>query len=341
MLVKPAESERLLARLPPGIIAVLLYGPDQGLVHERAERLALSIVSDRRDPFRVAEIEGASLLDDPASLFAEAAALSMTGGRRVVRVRGATNALARQFAAFLAESHSDGLVLVEASDLAKDSSLRAAFEEVQNAAAIACYPDSPESIAELLRSSLKAQRVAIAADALDVAVSLLGADRGTTRREVEKLLLFVHGRQTVTRDDVRAIMGDEAEARVEEACDAAGDGDARRLDRALERLWSAGVSPVAILRTATSHFQRLALATTQMAGGESPDAIARRARPPVHFTRMASFRTQLRNWSLERLGEALDLLLETEALCKSTAVPAEAVCGRALFMIAAWARLPR
>jgi DNA polymerase-3 subunit delta len=341
MIVKPAESERLLGRLPAGLMAVLLYGPDQGLVRERAERLALSIVTDLRDPFRVADLEGVALLEDPARLFTEAAALSMTGGRRILRIRAAGNALARQFESFLPEAQSDALVVVEAGDLAKDSRLREIFEEAANAAAIPCYLDSRESISELVRNALKAQGISIAPDALDEAVSLLGADRGTTRREAEKLLLYMHGRQHVGLEDVRAIMGDEAEARIEEACDAAGEGDARRLDRALERLWSAGVSPVAILRMAMSHFQRLALAGTQIAKGESAEAVAKRARPPIHFTRLASFRTQLRNWSAERLGEASDLLLETEALCKSTAVPAEAACGRALFTIAAWARISR
>jgi DNA polymerase-3 subunit delta len=89
------------------------------------------------------------------------------------------------------------------------------------------------------------------------------------------------------------------------------------------------------------HFQRLALARAQLAKGETADAIAKRARPPIHFTRLAGFKIQLRNWSEERLGEALDLLLETEALCKTTAVPAEAVCARALFTVAAWARLSK
>jgi DNA polymerase-3 subunit delta len=145
----------------------------------------------------------------------------------------------------------------------------------------------------------------------------------------------------VTLDDIRAIMGDEAEARIEEACDAAGEGDASRLDLALERLWNSGVTPIAVLRVALGHFQRLALAKSQVDRGEVPEAVVRRARPPVHFSRLASFRTQLRNWSNTRLEQVLDLLLETEALCKTTAVPAEAACGRSLFTIAAWARLGR
>ncbi|HEY3639375.1 MAG TPA: DNA polymerase III subunit delta [Rhizomicrobium sp.] len=341
MIVRPAESERFLAHLPQDITAILFYGPDQGLVRERAEKIITSIVPDLRDPFRIAEMDGSALVEDAGRLYAEAAALSMIGGRRVVRVRAATNTLGRIFAPFLAEAKSEALVVVEAGDLAKDSSLREAFEEAPQAASIACYLDSPHTIAELLRTSLKAQGAVMAPDAMEEAVSLLGADRGTTRREVEKLLLYVHGQKNVTRDDIRAIMGDEAEARIEEACDAAGEGDTKRLDRTLERLWTAGISPVAILRVAMGHFQRLALAKAQVTKGETADAVARRMRPPIHFMRLPGFKIQLRNWSEERLGDALDLLLETEALCKTTAVPAEAVCGRALFTVAAWARLAK
>lgn len=339
MRIKAAESERIIARFPAELRAALLFGPDQGLVRERAERLAKTIVPDLRDPFRIAETDGAQILEDPAWLEAEASAISMTGGRRVLRIRGAGNALAPVFDSFLARSASDALVVVEGGDLAKNSSLRETFEEAPNAAAIPCYLDSTETIAGLLRASLKAESIAIAPDALDEAVSLLGADRGTTRREVEKLILYAHGRARVTLEDIRAIMGDDAEARIEEACDAAGDGDTRRLDLALERLWSAGITPIAILRVALGHFQRLALATSQIEKGENPEAVTRRARPPVHFSRLGSFQAQLRSWSTEKLAEVLDLLLETEALCKTTAVPAEAACGRSLFTVAAWARL--
>src|ERR1700732_1328121 len=97
MIVKPAESERILARLPADLLAILLYGTNQGRVPERPERLVKSIVPDLNDPFRVAEIDGAALLDDPGGLAGEADAFSMTGGRRVVRIRGAGNALATVF----------------------------------------------------------------------------------------------------------------------------------------------------------------------------------------------------------------------------------------------------
>jgi DNA polymerase III subunit delta len=342
MEVKSHQADRFVARPPKEIIAALVYGPDQGLVRERAEALAKTVVPDLKDPFRVTEIDEGALGSDPARLFDEASALSMMGGRRLVRVRGANNGHAAVFERFLDEPPpGDALIVVEGGDLAKGSALRKAFEEADNGAAIACYADNDESLGEMVRSALKAQGLSIDMEALDAAVAALGSDRGVSRREVEKLALYAHGQKQVTVADVRAVIGDEAEARVDEVCDAAGEGDLAKLDRGLERLWIAGFSEIAVLRMAMSHFQRLALAKSAVARGEPLDAALKRLRPPVHFMRAASFKAQVSRWSEDALNEALDLLLDTEALCKTTSIPTEAVCGRALFTIAAKARARR
>jgi len=339
MIVKSSEADRMAKSPPRGLIAALVFGPDSGLVRERSETLLKTVAEDLSDPFRVADLDEQILSNDPARLSDEAAAISMLGGRRVVRVRGASNALAKLFEAFLAEPKGDALVVVEGGDLAKGSALRRVFEEADNAAAIPCYADSARDLSDVVRDALKAEGLSIAPDALADAVSRLGSDRGVTRRELEKLVLYARGQKQVVLEDVRQAMGDEAEARVEEACDAAGAGDLPRLDLALERLWTADVSAVAVLRQAMSHFQRLLLVGAETARGETIDGAMKKLRPPVHFSRTASFRNQAQKWNEAKLGEALDLLLEAEALCKTTAAPAEAACGRALFNVAAMGRM--
>ncbi|MBN9579764.1 MAG: DNA polymerase III subunit delta, partial [Alphaproteobacteria bacterium] len=97
-------------------------------------------------------------------------------------------------------------------------------------------------------------------------------------------------------------------------------------------------SPIALVRAAMAHFQRLGLVLAEQARGEPFDGAVRRLRPPVHFSRLQSFRMQAQRWNAEKVLRALDLLLETEALCKTTAVPVEAVFGRAMFNVAAMAR---
>lgn len=341
MMVKTGDADRFVANPPKELSAALVFGPDEGLVRERAERLIKTVVDDLSDPFRVADLDDSLLAQDGARLFDEAAAIPMLGGRRVVRVRGAGNILAKLFESFLDDHAGDALVVVEGGDLAKSSALRKTFEEDESAYAIACYADSERNLADIVRESLKEFGLGIAPDALEDAVSRLGSDRGVTRRELEKLALYAHGQTRVTLEDVEAVMGDETEARIEEACDAAGIGDLKALDLALERLRRDDTSPVAILRMAMSHFQKLALLRASLDRKEPLESAMRRLRPPVHFMRETSFKAQAQHWKEPQLMDALDMLLEAEVLVKTTGMPAEAVCGRALFNVAAMARAAR
>jgi len=330
-----------VASPPASLAAALIYGPDQGMVRERAGRLAKTVVPDLNDPFRVAELDEAALDADPTRLWDEAAALSMIGGRRVVRVRGAGNGLAKDFERLLSELPGDALIVVEAGELAKSAALRRVFEDADNAAAIPCYPDSARDLEEVVRSALKAFGLGIEPDALEYAVARLGSDRGVTRVELEKLALYATGEKTVTTADVAAVMGDESELRMDETFDAAGEGNYKALDASLVRLWLAGTSPVAVLRQALTHFQRLLLVRAEADEGNDATAAMKKLRPPVHFSRTTSFKGQVSRWTQARLEEALNHLYEAEALAKTTAVPAEAATGRALLSVAALANAGR
>ena len=77
---------------------VLLYGDDVGLIRERAARLVRAVAGAPDDPFRVVELER----DGVGAIPAEMAALSLTGGRRVVRVRDVGDAAAAPVQAALA-----------------------------------------------------------------------------------------------------------------------------------------------------------------------------------------------------------------------------------------------
>ena len=338
MIIAARDADKFSAAPPKTLRCALVFGPDSGLVQERAEKLMKSVVADLTDPFNVADLNESVLSNDPARLADEAAAISMMGGRRVVRIRGAGNGLAALFETFLDDMPGDALVVVEAGDLSKGTGLRKLFEEDDSAAAIACYADTARSLEDLVRDALRAEGLSIAPDALADAVSRLGSDRGVSRRELEKLALYCKGQKSVSLDDVRAMLGDEVEGRYEEAADAAGSGDFARLDRTLERLWNAEMSAVAVLRGAMGHFQRLALAKENMARGDNADSAMRKLRPPVHFLRADSFRAQAQRWNGETISHALDMLLEAETLCKTTGAPNEALCGRTMMNIAAMAK---
>lgn len=158
--------------------AALIYGPDAGLVRERADRISSAICPDLGDPFRVVDLDSDALGNDAARLNDEAASLSLTGGRRLVRVREADDRMGAIFDRFFkAPPPGDVFVVVEAGDLGPRSSLRRAFESAKEAAAIACYLDGPREIAELAREELGARNIKIDAAALQYLAAHLGGDR--------------------------------------------------------------------------------------------------------------------------------------------------------------------
>ena len=339
MLVKSGAVEAFIARPDPKALAVLLYGPDQGLVGERTDRLALAVISDLRDPFRAVELSPATLKRGAAPLRDEAAAIAFGGGRRIVRVREAGDALAAVFKDFLADPAGDALVLVEAGDLGRQSSLRRVFESATNAAALPCYRDEGRGLEQVIRAQLQDAGLRIEADALAWLAGVLGGDRGVTRRELEKLILYMADAETgtVSLADAQAIVGDSAAAAVDEVLQAAAEGNVAALDRALSR--AAGeTTPVGLLRAAQRHFSRLHLAASEIEGGASVDAVIKGVRPPLFFRATDSFKAALRLWTPSRLERVLERLLEAELAAKSTGAPDAVLVTQLLFEIAQAAR---
>ncbi|MFI5023229.1 MAG: DNA polymerase III subunit delta [Alphaproteobacteria bacterium] len=335
MKIPTSRSDAFVAKPDPAARAVLLYGPDSGLVRERAERLALSVVEDLGDPFRVVELGPAQLRDDPARLADEAAQMALMGGRRVVRLRDAGEASAAPLAAFLEAPVGDALVVVEAGELSARSKLRALFEAADNAAALACYADTEESLSALVRETLRSAGLTAAPEALDYLSANLGGDRMVTRRELEKLVLYMggHGNQ-VRLEDVEASIGDSAQHSLEDAVLAAAEGDARTVERALARAFAEGETPVGAVRAAQRYFQRLHLAAGQVALGSEAERAVDTLKPRLFWKVRPRFLAQLKLWPAARVAEALARLTAAEIACKSTAMPDEAIAVRCLLELA-------
>lgn len=339
MKVENRRIAAFLANPDPSVRAVLLYGPDQGSVRERAERLARQVVPDLGDPFRVADLSWSDLAADGARLADEAAAIAFGGGRRVVRVRPPGEMRADAFAGFLADPKGDALVVAEAGDLAKSSALRRLFEAAEGAAAIPCYADEGAGLAALVAEVLREAGLRAEPEAEDYLRRVLGPDRALNRRELEKLVLYVGpGRGPVRLEDAEACIGDRGEGDLDQVCDALGEGNLEALEEALRRAFLSGENAIAVLRRAMGHFQRLHLAAGLVAEGKAPEAAMQALRPPLFFRRQAPFRRQLARWTPERLERALDILLAAEIDCKRTGARDEAVCRQALLRIAVAAR---
>ena len=341
MKVSGRSVERFLKAPGPEIEAVLIYGPDGGLVSERAATLTAALGIDPEDPFAQNELSVGEITSDPARLRDDCAALSFGGGRRLVLVRSAGDSLAPAVEAVLADPPGAAILLLLGGDLPPRSRLRRLVEQSDRAAALPCYQDDAQSLPAVIRQSLGAAGFDIAPDALDHLVANLGADRQMTRRELEKLMLYVgeagdaeDGRQRVGWAEVTACLADGSLQTLDELTLAVGDGDLAAVDRGLRRLAAEGVNAVSLLRALMRHFHRLLTAADALAKGSTPERAVEGLRPPVFWKHKGRVAAQLRAWPAPRLARVEQELLEAEILCKSSGLPASVVAERAALTLA-------
>ncbi|RWM04206.1 MAG: DNA polymerase III subunit delta [Mesorhizobium sp.] len=334
---KGYEVDSWLAKPDPAMGIVLLYGPDRGLVAERAKTFAAKTGLPLDDPFSVVKLDGAEVDRDEGRLLDEARTVPMFSDRRLLWVRNASGqkALADDIKALTAEPARDAIILIEAGDLKKGTGLRAIVEAAGNAIALPCYADEARDLDTVIDDELRKAGMSMMLDARQALRRNLGGDRLASRGEIEKLVLYAHGKKEIDLDDVNAMSGDVSGASFDDAVDAMLDGRVADFDVAFTRHCQSGGHPFLVLSSAMRQLQAIQVLRGQMdSGGRNATSVVAGARPPVFFSRRKLVEKTLERWNVEALGRALNRLQTAVLQTRKRPDLSEALARQALLGIA-------
>lgn len=340
---KAFEVDRWLARPDPAMRIVLLYGPDRGLVSERARLFAEKTGLPLDDPFSVVRLDAAELDLEPGRLEGEARTVPMFSAARLIWVgnAGAHKALAADVKRLAETPSADSIILIEAGDLKKGAALRTSIEQAAAAVALPCYADDARAVDGLIDEELGKAGLSISLEARQALKASLGGDRLASRGEIAKLVLYCLGKGKIELDDIRALTGDVSAVTSDDAVDALLVGRPAELDSAFSRRIAAGAQNFVLLSAAMRQFQLLQLMREKMdREGSTPAAAVAGARPPVFFSRRATVEEALRRWSGEAIGRALARLQDAVLASRKRPELSEAIARQAMLALAleAWRR---
>jgi DNA polymerase-3 subunit delta len=328
------EIDAFLARPDAGRPIILLYGPDAGLVRERAEALLASAVDDPNDPFSLVKLDGDELSAEPSRLVDEALTIPLFGGRRAIRVRAGSRSFASGVDALADSPLKDCRVVIEAGELRPESPLRKACERAKTAVAIGCYPDTERDLARLIDDELRISNLRIAPDARAALVSLLGGDRQASRNELKKLTLYAHSNGEVTLDDVMAVVSDASELKLDPIVDGAFAGRPELVESEFAKAMIAGTYPGMIISAAQRHAAWLHKSALAVAEGTPVSTLLEGGFPRLHFSRKPNVETALRNFSSARLASIIDQLAIAALDMRKQTSLAAVIAQRVLLSIA-------
>ena len=302
--VKPALINRFLAH-PDQYDAYLIYGPDEGLVAERASLLSKSLASKAGSQTEQIKLLDEDLATNPDRLSLDLKTISMFGERKIIRASAGKSFPIAEFETLSKTPPFEADLIIEAGDLKKTAKLRKLFENAKNLAAIACYKDSTTSLNELIDDVLSENDLTIDQATKSLLTARLGADRALSRKELEKLALYAHGQDKITEETIDAILGDMSEITLDAIIKDTLLGAPKPALNQLRRTIAQGTNPTPIFLALLRQLQQLHKGALAVAAGQTIHAVAKAQRPPLYFERRDNFVKQLNLWQEDHLARAI------------------------------------
>ncbi len=335
--LKAHEVDGFLAKSAPGYRIFLVYGPDRGLVSERAKFIAAGTRIPLDDPFSVVRLDASAVNSDPARLADEALTVSMFGADRLVWVKDAGNekGLIDALKGLTAKTLDSATIIIEADDLKPSSGLRSLCENAPTVMALPCYADDARAIDRLIDTELASASLTISLDARTLLKNSLGGDRLASKSEIQKLVLYCLGQGRIEEADVEAAIGDVSVSTMDELVDAMLGGDPAKVDEAFARINQRGTSVQSILSTVNRQLSGLMEQRFGMdRDGKTAAAAVASARPPVFFARKPLVEKILGSTPTAVFLRYLERIQTTVLESRKNAELGSAICHRTLLSIA-------
>ena len=291
------------------INAVLIYGPDAGLVDELCDK-AIEKLDIEKD--NLLAVDANELRDKQDAIFAESCSPSMFGGRKAVIISGAGDSDSKIIADLVTSQSLCATIIVTAGDL-RIGSLRKLFEEGKNIAAIACYTDDTKTLEALIHKELSAEAGIrqVTPDALSYMLSHMGGDRGITRSFLQKIAIYVSDKHVVDLEDVEKCLPDTSATSADDYMYSLTAGHINQTMVALDRLIYGGADANMLVRMLYNHFTKL---LTAVVDGHLPKL----------FWKVADkFNMAVKIWPENEIVNVLSKLNELEKLCRTNGMQPE------------------
>lgn len=309
--IKSHEFDGFLQRPLRDNRLYLVYGPDRGLVSERASQIAAKTGVALDDPFSLIKLDASDLQQSPGRLLDEVNTIGLFGGEKLVWIRasGTEKTLVDSFSALAQQPPDGSYVIIEAGDLKKGTGVRKIGETARSVVAIACYSDDARALNGLIDHELGQEGLRITPAARQRLNEALGGDRIASRNEIRKLALYCRGLAMIEEEHVSEIVGDASAISVDDAIDAVLKGDVDGLQHAIRKITASKTAIFLVLQACLKQFQLLDLMRAEMDDRrQQPSQVIATLGRHLHFRRKPLVEAALKTWTLPAIGRELGRL---------------------------------
>lgn len=328
-----------MGEVPEEIPRVLFFdGEEEYRKEEEIRRLREKLLKKNREFFNFSSF---FLPEDSVEEIINSASLTPLGeGRRLVVVRGVEKALPPQqkrLLAWLSKPAPETCLILtgffDKEELRRKKGLRRFYEELKRKSAVKFFPLlSRRELFKWIKKRVAREKKLIEQEACEELVERAGRGLTFLSQELEKLILYVHPRTQIRREDVIFVGGESPGVNTYTLQELIRKRDLSQAVLILNKLLERGERPLKILDL-THRELRILLLIKERKNISSPKTSPFPEREKVPSWLKKKYLEAEGNFSLSELVQAERKLLETDLLLKSTASPPRSILERLLIQI--------
>lgn len=334
MKANRSQIEKALDAPPSDIRLFLLYGPDEAgslALMKRLER-AMGEGAERID------LDGPGLRADPARLSDEAAALSMFGDRRWIRISGAGEESVAAIEALLGAAQAGNPAIAVSTAIKNTSKLAKLCLDHPLAMAFASYVPDEREAAQIAMNLAREAGLRLPPEIARRIADTAGNDRALMAGEVEKLALYLDAAPDRPAEAVmeayEALAAEATEADTGPLVNAVLGGDVDRLHHELALLAASGTPLAAVTRPLLTRAMLIAAIHAEAERGGGIDRAIEAQGKAIFWKDKGQVQRQVRGWPLDSITRLVHRLLEAERATRDSHGPGDVAVRQHLLTVA-------
>lgn len=308
-----------LAKPDRAMSFILVYGPEAGLVQERASDLIPKLIDDTSDPMSVTSLIANDVVSNEGLLLNELSSMALLGPvQRVVKISQASDDLTPVLKEAIALNNLDVKIIVTSGNLAPKSLLRQLAEKDKQSVALPCYVEDEQQLSSFIATYLREHGYGCDRDALMYLANNLVGDRMLAKRQLEKLITYAgHDHKLIKLNHVHEAVPDLAGQNIDDVVYASFESNWPVLFRALDVLLSENISFMLILRSLQNHARKIEKIQIDIQSGMNMEQAIKALQPPIFFKLERQFRSHLMQWDLLSIQDLQSNMIDLETDLKT------------------------
>ncbi len=332
MIIKEYQLEKLIKERKT-FIAILIYGPNEGLVREQVDKIKQNYLN--QDDYEQIDFNGKDLDSDPLSLDEVIRTVSMFHTKKVVIANSVKDKHCNQIEEIASKAPQQTILIIKDGNLNKSSKIRKLFENDKTFLSLACYEDDSRSIMKNIDDFIKNNNFTLNREIKNYLLQSLSNDRMISKLELEKIEIFYNNSNAkIEIEDIKNLLNDTSSHNLNKMNEHVMFGNVPKSSKIIHKLLSEGASPISLVRSLTNYLIRLQKTKIEMKKGYNFDESIKVLKPPVFWKDKDSFQKHCIKWSLQGIEKNLFKLLETEVMCKLNSKLANSNCEKSILFIA-------